>query len=157
MITKDILVKSKVELKDYVEVDGRKYYVDNNKVVFEPTKKEIATAVWISKKLNKKVGILPRINVPSGIKTADYLLDNEKWDLKILVSNRNNAIYTSIRRDSKQASNFIFDISKSKLTIKAVVRQVEYLYKSKKLCWLNNVIIKKNNDIEIILKNKKSR
>ena len=31
--------KSKVELKAYVEVDGLKYFVDNKKVVLEPTKK----------------------------------------------------------------------------------------------------------------------
>jgi hypothetical protein len=50
MSTQAVLIKSKVELKDFVEVNGRKYYVDNKKVVFEPTKKELATAVWLSKK-----------------------------------------------------------------------------------------------------------
>ena len=69
------LIKSNVVLKDSVEVSGRKYSVDNKKVVLEPSSREIATAVWLSKKLNKKVEILPRINKPEGIKTPDYFID----------------------------------------------------------------------------------
>ena len=143
-------VKSNIALKDYVEVENIKYYVDNTKVVLEPTKKEIAVAVWLSKKLNKKVEILPRINIPKGIKTADYLIDNQKCDLKNIVSNRNNAIYTSIRGQERQANNFIFDISKSKLTVKATIKQIYGVFSMKGFNWINSVIIKKNNSIEII-------
>lgn len=75
--------------------------------------------------------------------------------MKIIISNSNRAVYASIRRQSKQSDNFIFDIGKSKLTTKAVRKQVEYLYNSRKLSWLNNVIVKKNNEIEIVIKNKK--
>ena len=149
---KSNLSKSNVRLKDYVEVDGTKYYVDNKKVVFETTKKELATAVWLSKKLNKKVEILPIVYQPEKIKTADYLIDSEKWDLKEITSNKNYAIYTRIRNQEKQASNFIFDISNSKLTIKSATKQVNELHKLKNFKWFKNVIIKKNNNIEYIKK-----
>jgi len=46
------------------------------------------------------------------------LIDGQKWDLKEITSNRNNAIYTRIRHKKEQAHNFIFDIGKSKLTSK---------------------------------------
>ena len=48
-----------------------------------------------------------------------------------------------------------YDVSDSKLTVKAVKRQIENL--SKKFNWVNKVIIKKNNTIEIYSGNKKSR
>ena len=139
-----------VVFSEYVEIDGCKFYVDNKKVVFEPTKKELAVAVWLSKKLNKKVEVLPRINIPKGMKTADYLIDNQKWDLKKISSNRNNAIYTSIRGQERQADNFVFDISKSKLTVKATINQIYGIFSMKGFNWINSVIIKKNNVIEII-------
>ena len=151
---KSKLIKSKVTLKDYVEANGQKYYVDNKKVVFETTNKEISIAVWISKKLNKKVEILPKVYKPENIKTADYLIDNEKWDLKEITSSRNNAIYSRIRKQKDQSPNFIIDISKSKLTIKSVVKQINNL--SKDFNWVYMVLIKDRNEYEIIKKQKKS-
>ena len=58
------LPKSNIILKDYIEIEGCKLYVDNKKVVFEPTKKELEIALWLSKKLNKKVEILPKVHQP---------------------------------------------------------------------------------------------
>ena len=56
--------------KYYVDDLFNKYYVDN--------KKEIEVANWLAKTFNEKVYMLPRINIPEGIKTADYLFKNEK-------------------------------------------------------------------------------
>lgn len=134
------------------EVNSRKYYVDDKKVVFETSNKELAIAVWISKKLNKKVEILPKVYQPENIRTADYLIDNENWDLKEIISNKNYAIYSRIRNQEKQAFNFIIDISKSKLTIKAATKQINELYKLKNFKWLKDIIIKKNNNYEYIKK-----
>ena len=147
----------KATLAEYVEVNGLKYFVDGKKVMFEPTTEELNTAFWLSKKLNKEVIILPKIKQPENIKTADYMIDNEYWDLKGISSNKNYAVYSRIRNQEEQASNFIIDISKSKLTIRAVTNQINELYKLKNFKWLNKFIIKKNNTIEIIVRNKKSR
>ena len=73
---KNKLAKSKVELKECIEINGHKYFGDGIKVVFEPSNKELHTALWLSQKLNKKVEILPRIALPKNIKTSDYL---NKW------------------------------------------------------------------------------
>ena len=108
------------------------------------------------KKLNKRIEVLPRVVLPKNIKTADYIIDGEFWDLKVISSNKNYAVYVRIRNQEKQSNNFIFDISQSKLTIKSVVKQLEDLYKLKNFKWLQKVIIKKNNSIEIIIRSKKS-
>jgi len=81
------LSKSKVSLKDYIEINGHRYIVDGIKVVFEPSKKELHTALWLSRKLNKKIEILPRIALPKNIKTSDYLINNEYWVIDFKPSN----------------------------------------------------------------------
>ena len=141
---------AEVILLKYVEINGRKFYVDNKRVVIDPSKKELYMALWLSKKLGKRIEILPRVLIPERIKTSDYLIDGSNWDLKTISSNRNNAIYTSIRIRQEQSNNFIFDISNSKLTIKAVLKQMDGIYSMKGFNWVNDVIIKKNNTLEII-------
>lgn len=142
--------KSKVFLIDYIEIKGRKYYVDGKKVVLESTKEETNVALWLSKKLNQEIVILPKIKQPENIRTADYLIGKEYWDLKTISSNKNYAVYSRIRNQEEQASNFVLDISKSKLTIKAVIKQVNELYKLKNFKWLKKIIIKKKNNIEFV-------
>ena len=104
--------------------------------------------------MNRKIEILPRIVLPKNIKTSDYLIDNEYWDLKDIVSNRNDAIRNRIRKQEKQASNFIINISNSKLTLKSAEKQIKDILQLKGYKWLNKIIVKKNNEIIII--NKKS-
>ena len=119
--------KSKVILKDYVEVKGKKYYVDNKRVVLEPTNSEIRMAKWLSNILSKQIELLPRVKLPKNIKTADYLIDGELWDLKSITSNRNDAIRSRIRNQETQSSNFIIDITKSKIILKAAEKQIKHI------------------------------
>ena len=95
---------------------------------------------------------MPRILLPEYIKTSDYLINNEYWDLKTIVSNRNDAIRNRIRNQEDQASNFIIDISKSKLTLKSAEKQINDIFLLKGYKWLNKIILKKNNEIKIIHK-----
>lgn len=131
MSTKIDLSKSNVVIKDYVEVNGRKYYVDNKNVIFETSDNELAIAIWLSKESDKMIGIVPVIKQPEGIKTPDYLIDNECWDLKEISSNRKDAIYNRIRSGKNQTNNFIIEISKSKITMKSALKQIEAIYKHK--------------------------
>lgn len=142
--------KVEVQLQSYIIINNTKYIVDGKKVVLEPSNKEINMAIWLSKKLSIEIKLLPRILLPENIKTADYSINGEYWDLKEITSNRNNALYNRIRKKDNQASNFIIDISNSKLTIKALQYQIVELYSSKHFKWLNKIIVKKNNDVRII-------
>jgi len=144
--------KTSVVLKDYVEVNGRKFFVDGKNVVLEPSNKEIGVAKWLSKRLNQTVELIPRVNLPKNIQTSDYIIEGECWDLKVVNSNLNDAISSRVKNREKQAVNFVIDVSKSKLTMKASVNQINNLYKARDFRWLNNIIIKKNNDFQIISK-----
>ena len=74
MSSKLLLKLADIVFKDYIEIDGYKYFVDGKRVVMEASKKEITVAKWLSLKLNKQIEILPRIALPKNRKTADYLI-----------------------------------------------------------------------------------
>ena len=57
--------------------DKNKYYVDGKNVVLDYSKQELEVAKWLLDTFGGNIYMLPRINNPSGIKTADYLWNNE--------------------------------------------------------------------------------
>ncbi len=61
-------------------------------VILDYSKKELEIAIWLTKTFGYKVILLPRINIPEGIKTADYLFKDELWNLKEINSSGKRAI-----------------------------------------------------------------
>ena len=66
----------------YFCVGKKKYFVDGKRVVLDYSDKEKEIAKWLGKTFGWKIYMLPRINEPEGIQTADYLFKGEYWDLK---------------------------------------------------------------------------
>lgn len=96
--------------------------------------------------------MLPRVNKPDGIKTADYLWNGEYWDLKEILGNGKNVLYHATENQRLQAHNFIFDFSNSKINSVEVYDRINKLFKIKKVKWLNIIIIKNNNGVLFIAK-----
>lgn len=135
----------KVKDRNYFQHNGIKYYVDNKNVVLDYSKKEKEVAKWLENTFGGEIYMLPRINKPDGIKTADYLFRGEKWDLKTIKGNSNQVIYHSIRKNKKQSNNYIFDITNSKLTLKEAKEQIDCLYKRTDITFINQIILKQKN------------
>ena len=129
-----------------------KYYVDGNNVVLDYSSKELKIALRLENTFGGEIFMLPRINKPDGIKTADYLWNDEYWDLKEIFGSGKNILYHAVEYQRKQASNFIFDFSNSKLNIDEIYDRAEKLFQLKKLDWLNIIIIIKHNKTLFILK-----
>ena len=91
-----------------------------------------------------KIYLLPRINIPENIRTADYLWNNEFWDLKEIKGNSNQVIYHSVCKNIEQSNNFIFDITLSKLELKDLLLQVKET--CRRIPDIKIIIIKKEND-----------
>lgn len=136
-----------VEESNYYESNGIKYYVDNKNVILDYSKKELEVAIWLTKIFGYKVKLLPRINVPEGIKTADYLFKDELWDLKEINGYSKYSFGHAVEGKKKQANNFIFDITKSKLSKKDIYVQLNLLFASKHTSWISKVIIKDNKKL----------
>ena len=55
----------------------KKYKVDGKNVILDYSKKEKEVAEWLEDTFGGELYMLPRVNYPEGIKTADYLFRGE--------------------------------------------------------------------------------
>ncbi|MFR6306034.1 MAG: hypothetical protein ACLUNR_04365 [Bacilli bacterium] len=133
---------------------GFKYKVDGKNVVLDYSKKEKDIAIWLEKTFGGKIYMLPRINKPDGIMTADYLFRNEYWDLKSITGCGKRIIEDTIKRKKRQSKNFIFDITNSNIQENDLLRQLEKVYNSETTKCVDKIIVKKNENVIIILKRK---
>ena len=143
-----------VEEAKYYESNSIKYYVDNKNVILDYSKHELEIATWLVNTLGYEVKLLPRINVPEGIKTADYFFKGKLWDLKEINSPGKRAIDNRINGNKLQSKNYIFDISNNKLSNKDILKQVKNIYYSKSRNWVDKIIIKRNDKLVAIYKRK---
>ena len=109
---------------------------------------------WLTKMFGYKVILLPRINIPEGIKTADYLFKDELWDLKEINSSVKRAIDNRINGNRLQSKNYIFDISNNKLSNNEILKQVKNVYYSNSRNWVDKIIVKRANTLVAIYKRK---
>lgn len=126
---------------------GKKYIIDGHNVKYEFRKGEKEFAVWLSNNSNKKITLLPKINVPESIKTPDYIIDNEYFDYKYTTGASNQLIFHNLYGKESQSSNFIIEINNKKLSMADLYEQVEYTYK--KLNWVDKIAIKKEENFVI--------
>ena len=133
----------------YFVFKEKKYKVDGKNVVIDYSKKEKEVAEWLESTFGGELYMLPRINYPEGIKTADYLFRGEYWDLKDINGKSKQTLYHAIYRKNTQSNNFIFNIVSEELSIDELQEQIYKLYNRKDTSFLKKVILKKENDIFI--------
>ena len=143
--------KAKVSEKTYWEYDGKRYEVDGKHVVHDYSNKEKEVADWIASRFGKHVELVPRVNFPKGINTPDYLIDEEKFDLKVITGKGKNVLDGNLRKTKKQADNIIFDVSESKLTELEIRKQINRIYKDKRR-QVNVIVIKKEDKVLMVAK-----
>lgn len=138
-----------LDTKYFEASDGTKYYVDGKNVVLDYSDKEKEVAGWLENTFGGELYMLPRVNNPEGISTADYLFRNEYWDLKEITGKSKQVLYHAVYKKEKQSNNFIFDITYSDLTIENTKQQIDSLYRRTDIPFINKIIIKKSDDFLI--------
>ena len=106
--------------------------------------------MWIENVLGSKLYLLPRINEPIGIMTADYLFRDEYCDLKNVIGDGKRVIGNLIKNKKRQSLNLIIDITDSKISDIDLMRQINKLFVSKTTNWVKNIIVKDKEKIIII-------
>ena len=137
---------SVIEKLSYI-VNGTTYVVDGVHIILKPSEQERKVAEILSGEYGKTVELVPQVVYPQGIQTPDYLIDGERFDLKSPTGSGKNLIYGLIAKKRKQAGNFIIDISKCPLSEKEVEKQIENLYTSPRLGFLEKVILIKDGEV----------
>lgn len=145
----------KVLDRQYFEKDNIKYEVDGKNVVLDYSNIEKEIAEWLEKTFGGEIYMLPRVNNPEGIQTADYLFRGEYWDLKVISGKSKQVLYHAIYKKKTQSNNFIFDVLSSELDINEFQNQIYKLYNRKDMDFLQKIILKAENDIFVYERNKK--
>ena len=133
-----------------------RYKVDNHHVKYKFRENEKEVAIWLSKRINKRITIIPDIEYPLGIKHSDYRIGNKYYDLKTIYGNSYQSLYHKIRHQEEQAYNFIFLLdNKSNLKLKDIKNQINYLYGSinPDRNWIKTIIIIYKSKIFVYTKN----
>jgi hypothetical protein len=143
-----------VEIRNFITKDGVTYIVDGKSVTFDISNKELKIAAWLERKFGGSIFLLPKVNTPDNIQTADYLFRDEYWDLKEITGNGKHTIDSNIKAKKKQACNFIIDITNSKMLLSEANRQICLIFKSKERIWLEKIILKKNNYAKVYTREK---
>lgn len=129
--------------------NGETYKVDGKHVVLDYSKHEKEVADLLAKKYGKDVRMVPRVTKPEKVKTPDYLIDGEKWDLKTLKSSGENTFYNMTKNKKEQAQNFIFDISNLDVSDEWAENQVSSIFASNNRRWADKIMVLKNDDVKI--------
>lgn len=136
-----------IEQHFFIDSDGIRYDVDNIRVVFEPSKREIEVANILGELYGGNINLIPRINEPEHIKTPDYIINGEKFDLKEIIGNGKNTLYDALSHQKRQANNFIFDISNTEMFVAEAIRQINVIYTSQHRKWVDKILLIRNNTI----------
>lgn len=142
------------EIADLLEITiaGTPYTVNGKEVVLDYSKKEKEIAEILKQKLGGEIHMVPKVYVPQGISTPDYLFRGKKFDLKEISGSSKNVLYNAISKKRKQADNFVIDISECPLAESEIYRQVGEIYWSKHTDFVDELIVIKNNAILRIFK-----
>ena len=149
-ITKNVVNKEKqkyevIEQQIYINEDDTKYKIDGKNVKIKASEKERAVANLMGESLGGKVELVPVVLNPKGIKTPDYIINGEKFDLKEIFGNG---------KKKKQSDNFIFDITNTEMSTEEAIKQIQRIYESNNRLWVNKLILIKDNKILKIYKRK---
>ena len=139
-----------IEQQYYTDSNGVRYNVDNKYVVYEHTEREKQVANILGGFYGGQVKIIPKVNNPLNIKTPDYIINGEKFDLKQITGEGKYVIEGNLRKKKEQSQNFVIDITNSKIKIVEVERQIKSIYISKRYKWVDKILVlNKNNIIKI--------
>lgn len=140
--------KYKVKQQQYYkDAQGTKYFVDGKNVLMETSDREKEVAKILGKAFGGQVNIIPRINNPASIKTPDYIINNERFDLKEITGKGKYVIEGNLRKKKNQANNFIIDVTNTKMDSKEIERQIKSIYISKRFMWIDKIFVIKENKI----------
>lgn len=159
-ITDDFVTHKKYQLnkqKYFISDNGTKYNVNGRHVILNPSEREIRVARLLGEMLGGKVNIIPKINEPPNIKTPDYIINNEKYDLKQITGKGKYVIEGNLRGKREQANNFIIDITNAKIDLKEAERQIRSIYISKRYWWVNKIFVIKDSKLEKAYEKQKAK
>lgn len=156
-ITEQYTSKNKYQIKKqkyFIDDDGTKYDVDGKHVLLKVNQEEKEIAGILGEIFGGKVCLVPVVLNPKGIQTPDYTINGSKFDLKQILGNGKNTLDTAISKKKKQSNNFIFDITKTEMSVNQALLQIDKIYNAKNRTWVNIIVLIKDKKVLNIFRRK---
>lgn len=137
-----------------VTVNGVTYQVDgdNVKLEYSPHEKEIAEL--LEREVGGELYMVPKVNEPQSVRTADYLFHGHYYDLKTLeqVPPGKNPIYNPVKKSNGQTAKVIVDVTIPDLDAATIEQQVDKIFWSRETRFVDEIVIIRGDKIEKVYK-----
>lgn len=144
----------RVEELNKIEIAGRLYQKGDAHVLFDYTEEEKKIAQWLSDKVGGYIDLCPRITLPKGIRTPDYVWDDEKWDLKNINKHSKNTVTTAIRNTKNQSNNVILNLKDTSYSDEDLYSEMERIFSNKRYDYIDKILIAEDYVLRGIFKRK---
>lgn len=143
-------------ITDSFLLKGERYVVDGHNVVNDHSEYEMHIGKVIAEFYHIPVWMVPRINEPKGISVPDLFVGNDKIivDIKTPEGNGKNTLKNMLKHKKKQASVFLYDVSKTSLGDEEIKRQVKGIFNSTDTRFVNEIFIMRNDRMIMSYKKK---
>lgn len=150
---------NQVKIKDATDVvfDGVSHKIDGKNILWNYKPHEKAGGELLSKMTGREVVMQPEVKGKyKNIKWPDYLVGEERWDLKNILQGKTDEVLRNIvHKKKKQADYFIFDITEAPLTEADWIEQAANLFSYFNTTNVECVVLIKNGEIVKVFKKKK--
>ncbi len=109
----------------------------------------VAKILWTE--FGGDIMLLPVVDEPKGIRMADYLWNNKRYDLKTPRNVNKDTIYNAIHKKKRQAKDFIIDITRCGMDDKEAQRQGMSIFRRDGTDFVDSLIIIKDKKILCVL------
>lgn len=132
---------------DRVTVSGNTYVVNGKHVFIDHTAEERMIAEVLARHLKAEVHLIPRVSHPPNVRTPDYLINGDGYDLKTPLGSGKNTVFDIIKHGKGQANNFIVNIDKTPLSRKDVLKQIDRVFTNTRTDFVHKVVVIENGKV----------
>lgn len=144
-----------IEKLSRIKIGEKIYEADGINVIHNNSIREVEVAELLKPIFKEKITFVPEVKGKyKGVKTSDYLIGDERWDLKELKGESKDAVRNAISKCKEQANNFIIDITSSKLPKEEIARQVENVFNAPNTRFVKTLIVIDGDKVIRVIKRK---
>ena len=133
-----------VQSDEVVGSDGKTYKIvpGSKDVEYDHDANEENAADIVSREKNATVELLPKVNQPKGVRTPDCNVDEDPYEIKSSVRGTSeNTLLNCAKKAKGQSDRLILNLQRCKLSDEEVQRQIPKMLKSKRIDFLNEIVI----------------
>lgn len=136
-----------------ITVNGATYKVDGRNVQLKYSAHEKEIAELLEREVGGEIFMVPKVNSPQSVRTADYRFHGKWYDLKTLKPEAGaNTIFNRIKNAKGQADGFLIDVTQTTLDDRTIDSQIDKIFWSQDTQFVDEIIIIRGGEIVKVAK-----